>query len=61
MNYAGLEVIGSFPRELVPPTGYVGFLSAHTKQGAKARALLDYLSSAEAASAWTSRGLQPGR
>jgi molybdate transport system substrate-binding protein len=61
MNYAGLEVIGAFPRDLVPPTGYVGFLSAHTTQGAKAKALLDYLSSAEAAKAWTSRGLQPGR
>ena len=61
MNYAGLEVIGAFPRDLVPPTGYVGFLSAHTPNGAKAKALLDYLSSAEAAKAWTSRGLQPGR
>jgi molybdate transport system substrate-binding protein len=61
MNYAGLEVIGAFPRDLVPPTGYVGFLSAHTTNGAKAKALLDYLSSAEAAKAWTSRGLQPGR
>jgi molybdate transport system substrate-binding protein len=61
MNYAGLEVIGAFPRDLVPPTGYVGFLSAHTKDRPTARALLDYLSSAEAAKAWTSRGLQPGR
>jgi molybdate transport system substrate-binding protein len=61
LNRAGLEAIGPMPKELVPPTGYVGFLSAHTKDAASGKALLDYLSSSEAAQAWTSRGFVQGR
>jgi molybdate transport system substrate-binding protein len=60
LNRPGLEAIGPMPKELVPPTGYVGFLSAHSKNTAGGQALLDYLSSAEAAPAWTSRGFAPG-
>ena len=61
LNREGLEAIGPLPKELVPPTAYVGFLSPRAKDPAVCRALLEYLSSPDAAKAWTSRGLVPGR
>jgi len=61
LNRAGIEAVGPFPKELVPPTAYVGFLHARAKDPAESRALLDFLCSAEAAQAWTSRGFQTGR
>jgi len=61
LNRPGLEAIGPMPKELVPPTGYVGFLSTQSKDSAAGKALLEYLVSPEAATAWTSRGFVPGR
>jgi len=61
LNRPGLEAIGPLPKELVPPTAYVGFLHAHAKDPALGQSLLQFLTSPEAAQAWTSRGFQTGR
>jgi molybdate transport system substrate-binding protein len=57
----GVEIVGALPREISTPTGLVGFISAHSKAPAAARALLDYLSSPEVAGVYESLGMRPGR
>jgi molybdate transport system substrate-binding protein len=57
----GVEVVGPLPKEISTPTGLVGFVSAHAKAPAAARALLSYLSSSDAAVAYKACGMQPGR
>ena len=57
----GVEVVGPLPREISTPTALVGFISAHTKVPEAAKALLSYLSSADAAAVYRSCGMQPGR
>ena len=57
----GVESVGALPRKISTPTGLVGFVSAHAKAPAAARALLTYLSSPEAALVYKARGMQPGR
>ena len=57
----GVEVVGQLPREISTPTGLVAFLSSHAKSPAAAKALLSYLSSAEAAVAYKACGMNPGR
>ena len=57
----GIEVVGPLPKEISTPIALVGFVSSHAKDPAAARALLDYISSPEAASAYKAHGLQPGR
>jgi molybdate transport system substrate-binding protein len=57
----GVEVVGALPREISTPTALVGFISSHTKAPDAARALLSYLSSADAASAYRACAMQPGR
>ena len=57
----GVESVGALPREISTPTGLVGFVSAHAKSPAAARALLTYLSSPEAAVVYKARGMQPAR
>jgi molybdate transport system substrate-binding protein len=61
MNEPGIDVVGPLPREISTPTMLVGFVSSHAKDPAAARALLDYLSSSDAAAVYTARGMQPGR
>jgi molybdate transport system substrate-binding protein len=61
VNDPGVEIIGQLPREISVPTGLVGFLSAHAKAPEAARALLSYLSSPDAATAYRACGMQPGR
>ncbi|MBI3490994.1 MAG: molybdate ABC transporter substrate-binding protein [Acidobacteria bacterium] len=56
----GVEVVGPLPREISTPTALVGFLSAQAKAPAAARALLQYLSSPEAAAIYRASGMQPG-
>jgi molybdate transport system substrate-binding protein len=58
---AGVELVGPLPREISTPTSLVGFVSAHAKSPAAARALLDFLSSPDAAAVYKERGMQPGR
>jgi molybdate transport system substrate-binding protein len=57
----GVEVVGSLPPEISTPTALVGFVSTHAKDPAAARALLEYLSSPDAASVYAAKGYQPGR
>jgi molybdate transport system substrate-binding protein len=57
----GVESAGALPREISTPTALVGFVGAHAKAPAAARALLAYLSSPEAAVVYRERGMQPAR
>jgi len=61
INDPAVEVVGPLPLEISTPTALVGFVSAHTKVPEAARALLSYLSSADAATVYRSCGMQPGR
>jgi molybdate transport system substrate-binding protein len=61
MNDPGIDVVGALPREISTPTTLVGFVSAHAKDPAAAKALLDYLSSPDAAAVYKAHGMQPGR
>src|ERR1700686_3289004 len=60
MGDPGIDIVGPLPREISPPT-MVGFVSTHAKDPAAAKALLDYLSSPEAAAVYKAQGMQPGR
>ena len=57
----GIDVVGTLPRELLPPTGLVGFVSSHAKNPAVAKAFLAFLASPEAAATYRKLGMQPGR
>jgi len=61
MEEPGLEIVGPLPKEISTPTTLVGFVSAHAKDPAAAKALLDYLSSPEAAAAYKAQHMQPAR
>jgi molybdate transport system substrate-binding protein len=61
MNDPGIDVVGPLPPEISNPTILVGFVSSHAKNPAAAKALLDYLSSSEAAAIYKANGMQPGR
>jgi molybdate transport system substrate-binding protein len=61
MNEPGIEVVGALPLEISTPTTLVGFVSAHAKDPAAAKALLDYLSSPEANAVYKAQRMRPGR
>ncbi|HLK48770.1 MAG TPA: molybdate ABC transporter substrate-binding protein [Bryobacteraceae bacterium] len=61
METPGIEPVGPLPKDIAPPTSLVGFVSAHAKDPKAAQALLDYLSSPEAAAAYKAQHMQPGR
>lgn len=61
MENPGVELVGPLPRAISTPTGLVGFVSAHAKSPDAARALLKYLSSPEAAAAYKSLHMVPGK
>jgi molybdate transport system substrate-binding protein len=61
MNEPGIDVVGPLPREISTPTSLVGFVSAHTKDPEGAKALLDYLSSPDAAAFYKAQRMLPGR
>jgi molybdate transport system substrate-binding protein len=61
MEEPGIDVVGPLPREISTPTTLVGFVSARAKDPAAAKALLDYLSSPEAAAVYKSQGMQSAR
>jgi molybdate transport system substrate-binding protein len=61
MEEPGLEAVGPLPKTICPPTALVGFVSAHAKDPASAKALLDYLSSAAAAPIYIEEKMQPGK
>ena len=55
---SGVEVVGIPPREIPTPTALVGFVSAKAKSPEAAKALLNYLSSQEAAEVYKAMGMQ---
>ncbi len=61
MDDPGVDVVGPLPRGISPPTTLVGFISAHAKDPAAAKALLDYLSTSEASAVYRKQGMEPGR
>ena len=61
MTVPGVDVVGPLPKEIAPPTAYVGFVSTHAKDAAAAKALLEYLSSPAAAPAYRAQHMVPGR
>jgi molybdate transport system substrate-binding protein len=60
MEDPGIVAIGPLPRAISTPTALVGFVSTSTKVPAAARALLQYLSSPEAAAVYKAAAMQPG-
>ena len=61
MGDPGVDIVGPLPSSVSTPTTLVGFVSAHAKDPAAARSLLDYLSSPGAAAVYKAHGMQPGR
>lgn len=60
MNEPGIDIVGPLPKEISMPTTLVGFVSSHAKDPVAAKALLDYLASPEAATAYRAQHMQPG-
>jgi len=61
MEDPGIDIVGALPKQISTPTNLVGFVSAHAKDPKAAKALLDYLSSAEAAPVYKKLLMQPGK
>jgi molybdate transport system substrate-binding protein len=61
MDEPGIDIVGPLPKDISTPTTLVGFISSHAKDPAAARALVDYLSSPEAAPAYRAQHMQPGK
>lgn len=61
MEEPGIDVVGALPKSAATPTSLVAFVSAHTKNPAGAKALVDYLSSPEAATVYKSQHMMPGK
>jgi molybdate transport system substrate-binding protein len=61
MDVPGIDPVGPLPANISPPTQLIGFLSAHSKNPAAAKALLKYLSSPEAAPVYKAHKMEPGR
>ncbi len=55
----GLDIAGELPADICPPTYFVGFISSHAKDPAAAKALLEFLASPDAASAYQSMRMKP--
>jgi molybdate transport system substrate-binding protein len=60
-NDPGVDVVGQLPRSISTPTGLVGFVSSHASSPEAAKALLKYLSGPEAAAAYKSCSMRPGK
>jgi molybdate transport system substrate-binding protein len=61
MEDPGVDVVGPLPASIAPPTTLVGFISAHAKDPAAAKKLLDYITSKEAAAAYKEQRMVPGK
>jgi molybdate transport system substrate-binding protein len=53
------DIVGVLPRKICTPVPVVGFISTHASDPAKAKALLQYLASPEAATIWKDAGYEP--
>jgi molybdate transport system substrate-binding protein len=60
MEDPGIDVVGPLPKEISAPTILVGFISSHAKDPAAAKALLQFLSSPEAAAVYKAQHMKPG-
>ena len=56
----GVVLVGPLPRDISPPTGFVAFVSAQSKEPAAAQALVSYLASPAAAAVYEAKGMVPG-
>ncbi len=61
MDDPGIDIIGPLPKSICPPTVLVGFISTHAKDPVAAKALLDFLSSPEAAAVYKALRMTPGK
>jgi molybdate transport system substrate-binding protein len=61
MRNPGLDVVGALPPEAATPVDITGFLSTNVKDPEAAKALLEYLSSAEAAPVYRAAKIFPVR
>ena len=61
MGSPGLDVVGLLPKEFATPVKVVAFISTHVRDARAARALIDYLSSADAQALYEKDGLEPAR
>lgn len=59
MAVPGIELVGPFPKEIQQTTVTVGGIFTASKEPAAARALLDFLTSADARRVFSSRGMDP--
>jgi molybdate transport system substrate-binding protein len=60
MEDPGIDIVGPLPAAISMPTTLVGFVSSHARNPAAARALVDYLSSPEAAAVYKKLRMEPG-
>jgi len=56
----GIDVVGTLPAEIAPPTPLIGFISSKAKNAAAAKELLTFLTAPEAAPTYRKHCLQPG-
>jgi molybdate transport system substrate-binding protein len=61
MDIPGIDYVGDLPREISTPTFLVGFIYTRAKDPAAAKALLEYISSPDAAVVYKAHGMRPGR
>ena len=61
MDVPGIDVLGPLPREISTATSFVGLISAHSKNPAGAKALLDYISSPAAMAVYKQNRMEPSR
>jgi molybdate transport system substrate-binding protein len=59
METPGIDIIGPLPKDISTPTTLVAFVSAHARDPAGAKALVDWLSSPDAAETYRKLGMQP--
>ena len=59
MDNPGIDIVGPLPAAISPPTQLVAFVGTHAKNPKAAQALVNYLSSPEAASAYRAVGIVP--
>ena len=54
-----IDIVGSLPAQIAPPTPLIGFISSKSKNPAAARELLTFLTSSEARATYTKYLLEP--
>ena len=60
MTNPGIDIVGTLPPQISPPTVVVGFVSTHAKDPAAAKEFLMYLASSEADQTYTADKMLPG-